>query len=375
MTVEPAIRLGFALLLASACFLAAHAEPSKPTPDTNPFRANEPQPEPKAKSEAPPAKAPSAGWSDTAVSDAKARCTELLKDLRLDFEPLPPIRHGACGTAAPILVKSIGENPKVVIQPPATINCRLAVALNKWLTETVQPTAEAEFGSRVVKLKNAASYACRNRYGGADMPLSEHARANALDISDFVLESGEHVTVLTAWPRIVGPVLPPRPTPNPNRLAAAEDDVLPANPRVSEMKPVDLNTTEVTKAIANPFIPPAEAMPNPEPKSTSRAKSNPFTASTKISAQPPTTKASLQSPTAKVVAPDPPAKADRLVPEEVEEPPPLFGPLTERKTAFVRKVHKDACKKFGTVLGPNANAAHRNHFHLDMMERRAGFCQ
>lgn len=32
---------------------------------------------------------------------------------------------------------------------------------------------------------------------------------------------------------------------------------------------------------------------------------------------------------------------------------------------FLRVVHKSACKRFGTVLSPNYNAAHRDHFHLE----------
>ena len=33
---------------------------------------------------------------------------------------------------------------------------------------------------------------------------------------------------------------------------------------------------------------------------------------------------------------------------------------------FLRAVHQSACKRFGVVLGPEANAQHRNHFHLDL---------
>lgn len=33
---------------------------------------------------------------------------------------------------------------------------------------------------------------------------------------------------------------------------------------------------------------------------------------------------------------------------------------------FLRQVHQNACKYFNTVLGPAYNAAHRNHFHVDM---------
>ena len=47
------------------------------------------------------------------------------------------------------------------------------------------------------------------------------------------------------------------------------------------------------------------------------------------------------------------------------------GNSAERK--FLRVVHDSACKRFGTVLGPEYNAAHRNHFHL---EQKAGnFCR
>lgn len=33
---------------------------------------------------------------------------------------------------------------------------------------------------------------------------------------------------------------------------------------------------------------------------------------------------------------------------------------------FLRIVHRSACKRFVTTLGPEYNAAHRNHFHFDM---------
>ncbi len=32
---------------------------------------------------------------------------------------------------------------------------------------------------------------------------------------------------------------------------------------------------------------------------------------------------------------------------------------------FLRVVHKSACKRFGTVLGPDYNPAHEDHFHLE----------
>jgi hypothetical protein len=40
------------------------------------------------------------------------------------------------------------------------------------------------------------------------------------------------------------------------------------------------------------------------------------------------------------------------------------GGAAERR--FLRVIHDSACKRFGTVLGPNYNAAHHNHFHLEL---------
>lgn len=40
---------------------------------------------------------------------------------------------------------------------------------------------------------------------------------------------------------------------------------------------------------------------------------------------------------------------------------------------FIETIHASACKRFGTVLSPNYNAAHRNHFHLE--DDRAQFCR
>lgn len=36
------------------------------------------------------------------------------------------------------------------------------------------------------------------------------------------------------------------------------------------------------------------------------------------------------------------------------------------KALFLRQISRGACRSFNTVLGPEYNAAHRNHLHLDM---------
>ena len=48
----------------------------------------------------------------------------------------------------------------------------------------------------------------------------------------------------------------------------------------------------------------------------------------------------------------------------------LVTPPTGPRARFLREAHAAACRIFGTTLGPEANEAHRNHFHVDMAERK-----
>lgn len=52
------------------------------------------------------------------------------------------------------------------------------------------------------------------------------------------------------------------------------------------------------------------------------------------------------------------------------------APRPSSERAFLERIHKDACGMFGTVLGPDANAAHRDHLHLDLAKRRrTAYCR
>lgn len=45
------------------------------------------------------------------------------------------------------------------------------------------------------------------------------------------------------------------------------------------------------------------------------------------------------------------------------------------KSAFLREVRDGACRSFSTVLSPDYNAAHADHFHLDMGAGWGGACR
>jgi hypothetical protein len=48
----------------------------------------------------------------------------------------------------------------------------------------------------------------------------------------------------------------------------------------------------------------------------------------------------------------------------------MTGPTSQ----FLRRIRESACKRFPTVLSPDYNAAHRDHFHLDM-SGKGGYCR
>jgi hypothetical protein len=50
-----------------------------------------------------------------------------------------------------------------------------------------------------------------------------------------------------------------------------------------------------------------------------------------------------------------------------------WNSFSEDERRFLRIVHESACKRFGTVLGPDYNSAHSDHFHLEA--DGASFCR
>jgi hypothetical protein len=351
MTLNVLARVAVALCLALPA--GAHAETDAvPLPDRNPVR-NSAKGGAAAVHPVLPGDAPTVPWTDSQIAAAEADCTKLLAGLALEYEKLAPIKKGICGAPAPILVKSIGSDPKVAIEPPATMTCKLAAGLSVWLAKTVQPKARAVVGAPVVKLRNATSYACRNRYGGETTPLSEHALANALDVSEFVFQTGRTVTVLASWPH--GPTAPSSPVPKPVEVATEAPH---AHGHADVAQPGDYTssiTAVSTTSLGMSLIKPISAM----------VKANPFVVPISVPIDPHINPFAVPTAVAKAAPAVPPAAAKPETPALPES-----QPGSDANGKFVKAVHDEACTVFGTVLGPEANAAHKNHFHLDMKARR-----
>jgi hypothetical protein len=150
---------------------------------------------------------------------------------------------GGCGAIDSVKLLDIGTP----VTNLGVLTCPLAKNFAAWVEYAVRPAARRYLGSEVVRVETFGTYSCRNVYGGRSGRLSQHATANAVDVSGFVLQDGRRVTLLDGW-------------------KGAED---------------------------------------------------------------------------------------------------------ERE--FLRTLHASACKRFGTTLGPDYNAAHHNHFHFDMSGQ--GYCR
>jgi hypothetical protein len=85
------------------------------------------------------------------------------------------------------------------MKPAATLACPIVSALDRWLSDSVQPAAMRWFGVRVVEIKQISAYSCRGMNGNPHAHISEHAFGNALDIAAFTLADGRRITVKGGW--------------------------------------------------------------------------------------------------------------------------------------------------------------------------------
>jgi len=230
----------------------------QPTPDSaKPFpkeAAKPPAQEPDRKAPAEPEPVgpppPPEKWTSAEIEAGRKDCLRRIWDLHMLFQPLDPVREGACGAPAPVRLLGFdyGTEPVLLFSPAPMVSCKLAANLRRWADDVLQPSAKTHLHARIVTITTLSSYRCIPQFDVAGERISQHGFANAVDISEFITEKGERIAVLDNWN----------------------------------------------------------------------------------------------------------AKGER--------------------SAFLHAIHDGACVIFGTTLGPEANEAHKNHFHLDMKERQHPLC-
>jgi hypothetical protein len=122
-------------------------------------------------------------------------CQLRLTPDRAVFESLGEVTGaGECGGPDIVLLKRVvtRDHSSVEISPSATLRCETAEAIVDWVREDLVGLT-TQLGSVVARIDSLDSFECRgqNRIIGAK--LSEHGRANALDISAIRLKNGQLV--------------------------------------------------------------------------------------------------------------------------------------------------------------------------------------
>ena len=170
----------------------------EPTPPAAAAAGETPAPPPRpAGIEAPPAQpGPRGAAPDDRMPEADdAACLTRIKELGLHFEPLPPLSEGACGAARPLKVSRLADD--IAVEPPATMVCGMAEALAQWSRVVVVPEAKRLLSARAKAIAIGTSYQCRTRNHIPGAKLSEHAFANAVDVSGIVFHDHASVTIGT----------------------------------------------------------------------------------------------------------------------------------------------------------------------------------
>jgi len=108
----------------------------------------------------------------------------------------PKNTNSVCGWNVARVV--YGSEAGILRPGEANMQCPLAIGTYMWLRE-INTAAEKHLGSELKKVHHVGTYSCRRQNGNSSGQWSEHAYANAWDITGFELKDGRVISVLKDW--------------------------------------------------------------------------------------------------------------------------------------------------------------------------------
>lgn len=99
---------------------------------------------------------------------------------------------GPCPVYDPVRVRAAG----VPWDRSGLVTCDLALRLERFNREVIQPAAQRYLHTSVSQLRNLGTYSCRGQPNGE---WSEHAKGDAIDVAGFTLANGDTVMVERDW--------------------------------------------------------------------------------------------------------------------------------------------------------------------------------
>ena len=169
-----------------------------PLPKPRPADAPVTEPEGPAAAKPPPAAAdkPAEQASSPPAPPPPSACRLALTDAIAIAPSIPDIKGpGECGgeDLVRLEVVVLPDKRRVSVKPAAIMRCAMASEIADWIRIDMAPLAMS-LGSVVSDLNNLDSFECRGRNGIAGAKMSEHGRANALDVHDLKLANGQSIS-------------------------------------------------------------------------------------------------------------------------------------------------------------------------------------
>lgn len=127
-------------------------------------------------------------WCNRLVAGSNSLITTPLKALD---------DNGSCGWKSALNLDS-SDGITLTGQPPYAMQCPLAAGAHIWLT-SIDFRAREILGSKLARVHHVGTYSCRRMYNRSSGRMSEHAFANAWDVTGFELADGRVVSVQKHW--------------------------------------------------------------------------------------------------------------------------------------------------------------------------------
>jgi hypothetical protein len=183
--------------MAAVVVMMTQARAAVPLPQPRPADAPraEAVPETKAAPDTravPETEAPATPGDAAAAAPEVSACRKALTEDIAIAPSIPAIRGaGGCGGEDLVRLEAVVLSPtqRVAVKPAAILRCTMAAAIADWVRTDIAPLA-AGLGTVLSELDNFDSFECRGRNRVKGAKLSEHGRANALDIRGLKLANG-----------------------------------------------------------------------------------------------------------------------------------------------------------------------------------------
>lgn len=185
------------LLMISALPAEAYLTTTRvPLPKARPAEAPQPPEAEPAEKPAQPAEKPAAEAKPPQPPQPTACRAALTDDIAI-APSIPDIKGpGACGGPDMVRLEAVvlADKTRVPLNPAATMRCTMATAVADWVRTDMAGLA-GSLKTKLVELDNFDSFSCRGRNRQQGAKLSEHGRANALDIRALKLANGETIAL------------------------------------------------------------------------------------------------------------------------------------------------------------------------------------